>query len=82
MIMRWSKPEDPSEWPGDLAVARWARLHFGGIFKRWHIVYGIHSICGTQSFDYKRVEWSETKPETGKLCKHCIARMARHGITS
>jgi hypothetical protein len=53
----------------------WARLRFGGAANknRWHIVVGIRSICGRQSFDYPRVERSQTRPETGKLCKFCVA---------
>jgi hypothetical protein len=57
---------------------RWARLRFGGSFKRWHLVAGLWSICRTQYFDYPRVERCDAgvTPEKGKLCKRCIAKAA------
>lgn len=52
---------------------RWARLNFGGENKRWHAVRVGHvlSICKLQHFDYPRVEYQNSQPGSGKLCKRC-----------
>lgn len=57
---------------------RWARLHFGGCYQRWHaIATGLWAVCGHQNFDYPDVEYSDVKPESTKVCKSCLARLAR-----
>lgn len=58
--------------------ARWARLKYGGANRPWHILRdGVLSICGRQSFDYPRREFSIARPLTGKLCGHCLKTEAR-----
>ena len=69
----------PSKGPVRFSGARWARLNFGGENKRWHAVLGKLAICKQQRFDYARVEYSDTKPKTGVLCKRCVAMLAADG---
>lgn len=61
----------------NITTAHWARLQFGGDPKRWHVAVELRSICGRQDFDYPRVERRETRPESGKLCKNCVAKIAK-----
>jgi hypothetical protein len=37
---------------------------------------GLLAICGRQSFDDPRVQRSWLKPDGGKLCKYCVAKVA------
>jgi hypothetical protein len=57
------------------APVRWARLCFGGKHQRWHAIDGLLAFCGRQNFDYPRVEYSDSRPTFGKLCKHCVAKL-------
>jgi hypothetical protein len=69
----------PSGGPVRLPGVRWARLHYGGGKKRWHAIVGLWAICGQQHFDYPRVEYSNSKPENGALCKRCVTTLAAEG---
>lgn len=62
----------------------WARLRFGGEAKRWHLVTGLLSICGLQSFDYPRVERSDgyAAPDKGKICKYCVQKALKEAKAS
>ena len=55
----------------------WARLHFGGMTKRWHLYENgpVLSACERQSDDYPRIERREGPgpPADGKACKFCLA---------
>lgn len=56
---------------------RWARLNYPDSKKLWHAAVGHQAICGHVEFDHPRAEYSESKPERGKLCRRCVAKLAR-----
>jgi hypothetical protein len=60
-------------------LPRWMRLNYGGKNQRWHVVVGngLWAICGRQSFEYPRKEFSASKPQNGTLCRSCVAKLAR-----
>jgi hypothetical protein len=70
----------PTGGPVRIPGLRWARLNFGGENKRWHAVVGLWAICHRQRFDYPRVEYSASKPETGTLCKYCLTVFEKGGV--
>jgi hypothetical protein len=55
----------------------WARLKYGGTSKVWHAIRGLWAICGALHFDYPRVERSAGAPGSGRLCKRCVAKLAK-----
>jgi len=65
----------PSVGPVRVSGVRWARLHFGGVYHRWHVVGGMWAICGRQRFDHPDQQYSDARPGNGKLCKHCLAKL-------
>lgn len=54
---------------------RWARLNYPDSKKLWHATDGHWSICGHEEFDHPRAEYVESKPERGKLCQLCVAKL-------
>jgi hypothetical protein len=58
---------------------RWARLNYSGGRKLWHTVRKGHvlALCGLVHFDHPRAQFSELKPESGKLCQLCVAKLER-----
>lgn len=55
----------------------WARLHYAGTFKRWHLFEdgAPVSACERQSFGYPRAERHDgpDPPRHGKVCRYCLA---------
>lgn len=53
----------------------WARQHFGGKFKHWHLIRdnATLTLCGAVKMNVRRVEWhvGQDPPPTGKICKRC-----------
>ncbi len=54
---------------------RWARLNYPDGKKLWHAAADQRALCGRVDFNHPRAEYSESKPERGRLCRFCVARL-------
>jgi hypothetical protein len=61
--------------PVCVPAVRWARLNYPEGKKLWHAAVGHQAICGHVDFDHPRAEYSESKPERGRICRRCVAKL-------